>query len=457
MKYKIQHKKKDEILKQVQDNDKMLDFLVIPSGIEGQHDINPVNIQHSTFKIQHFQKTICFIFLVILGANANAQLLENYIQQAVENNPQVEAIELQYEAVKEKVNEANTLPNTEFGAGYFVSEPETRTGAQKAKVSVRQMMPWFGTITARENYKSSLADAAYVDIVIAKRQLAMQVTQAYYQLYALKTKQEILQQNLELLSTYEDLALNAVEVNKASSVAVLKLQIRQNEMREQRELLMGDELALQSKFNNLLHQEEQPIMVEDSITIPEEEPMLTMNDLELHPELEKYDQLYLSVKNSASLNESESLPSIGLGMDYIAVEERPNMNFSDNGKDIFMPMLSVSIPIFNNKYKSVERQLEIQQEELRAQKENRKNELDSRLKEALQQRISARISYQTQQKNIEQAQDVETILLKQYETDILDFQDVLDIQELQLKFQLKQVEAIKNYYLQTAIINYLSN
>jgi len=408
-------------------------------------------------KIQHFQRVSCIFALLLFGWNANAQLLENYIQQATENSPQVEAIELQYEVAKEKVNAANTLPNTEIGAGYFMSEPETRTGAQKAKVSVRQMMPWFGTITARENYSSSLADAAYVDIVIAKRQLAMQVTQAYYQLYALKTKQEILQQNLELLNTYEDLALNAVEVDKASSVDVLKLQIRQNEISEQRELLMGDELAMESKFNNLLHQEEQPIMVEDSITIPAEEPMLTLEDLELHPELEKYDQLFLSIKKSTALNQAEALPSVGIGLDYIAVEERPNMNFSDNGKDIFMPMLSVSIPIFNNKYKSVERQLDIQQNELKAQKENRKNELDSRLKEALQQRISARISYQTQQKNIEQAKDAEEILLKQYETDQLDFQDVLDIQELQLKFQLKQVEAIKNYYLQTAIINYLSN
>jgi len=408
-------------------------------------------------KIQHFQRVICIFVLLFFGGNANAQLLENYIQQATENSPQVEAIELQYEVAKEKVNAANTLPNTEIGAGYFVSEPETRTGAQKAKISVRQMMPWFGTITARENYSSSLADAAYVDIVIAKRQLAMQVTQTYYKLYALKTKQEILQQNLELLNTYEDLALNAVEVDKASSVDVLKLQIRQNEISEQRELLMGDELAMESKFNNLLHQEEQPIMVEDSITIPAEEPMLTLEDLELHPELEKYDQLFLSIKKSTALNQAEALPSVGIGLDYIAVEERPNMNFNGNGKDIFMPMLSVSIPIFNNKYKSVERQLEIQQNELKAQKENRKNELDSRLKEALQQRISARISYQTQQKNIEQAKDAEEILLKQYETDQLDFQDVLDIQELQLKFQLKQVEAIKNYYLQTAIINYLSN
>lgn len=414
------------------------------------HNIKPM-------KIKHFHRVICILVLLFIGWNTNAQLLENYIQQATENSPQVEAIELQYEVAKEKINAANTLPNTEIGAGYFVSEPETRTGAQKAKVSVRQMMPWFGTITARENYSSSLADAAYVDIVIAKRQLAMQVTQTYYQLYALKTKQEILQQNLELLNTYEDLALNAVEVDKASSVDVLKLQIRQNEISEQRELLMGDELAMESKFNNLLHQEEQPIMIEDSITIPAEEPMLTLEDLELHPELEKYDQLFLSIKKSTVLNQAEALPSVGIGLDYIAVEERPNMNFSDNGKDIFMPMLSVSIPIFNNKYKSVERQLDIQQNELKAQKENRKNELDSRLKEALQQRISARISYQTQQKNIEQAKDAEAILLKQYETDQLDFQDVLDIQELQLKFQLKQVEAIKNYYLQTAIINYLSN
>ena len=318
------------------------------------HNVKPM-------KIQHFHRVICISALLFFGWNANAQLLENYIQQATENSPQVEAIELQYEVAKEKVNAVNTLPNTEIGAGYFVSEPETRTGAQKAKISVRQMMPWFGTITARENYSSSLADAAYTDIVIAKRQLAMQVTQTYYQLYSLKTKQEILQQNLELLNTYEDLALNAVEVDKASSVDVLKLQIRQNQISEQRELLMGDELAMESKFNNLLHQEEQPIMVEDSITIPAEEPMLTLEDLELHPELEKYDQLFLSIKKSTALNQAEALPSVGIGLDYIAVEERPNMNFNGNGKDIFMPMLSVSIPIFNNKYKSVERQLDIQQ------------------------------------------------------------------------------------------------
>ncbi|SHI99108.1 Outer membrane protein TolC [Mesonia phycicola] len=408
-------------------------------------------------KISYFKYAFCLIVTLFCGFYGHAQLLENYIKQAIENSPQVKAVELNYKVAEEKINEANTLPNTEFSAGYFVSEPETKTGPQKAKVSIHQMMPWFGTITARENYSSSLADAAYVDIVITKRQLAMQVTQTYYQLYALKTKQKILQQNIDLLKTYEDLALNAVEVNKASAVDVLKLQIRQNEINEQKELLMGDEFATESKFNNLLNQEEQPIMVEDSITILEEEPFLTMNDLELHPELEKYDQLYLSIKQSTKLNSAESLPNIGFGLDYIAVQKLPNETFNDNGKDVFMPTVSVSIPIFNQQYKSANRQLKIQQEELKLKKENRKNELDSRLKDAIQQRISARISYNAQQKNITQAKNAEEILLKQYETSTLNFRDVLDIQELQLKFQLKQIEAIKNYYLQTAIINYLSN
>jgi len=33
----------------------------------------------------------------------------------------------------------------------------------------------------------------------------------------------------------------------------------------------------------------------------------------------------------------------------------------------------------------------------------------------------------------------------------------LDIQELQLKFQINQIESVKTYYIQTTIINYLSN
>ena len=148
---------------------------------------------------------------------------------------------------------------------------------------------------------------------------------------------------------------------------------------------------------------------------------------------------------------------IGFGLDYIAVSERPNMSFSDNGKDIVMPMVSLSIPIFNKKYKSKTRQNELRKQEITAQKQERLNKLETLLDKAINNRISARIRYDTQTKNLKQALVAEEILIKSYETGTIDFNDILDIQELQLKFQINQIESINGYYLQTVIINYLSN
>ena len=394
----------------------------------------------------------CFLSLFM-----NAQQLEVFIDEALTNSPEIQKFELQYSIASEKVNEINTIPNTEFGVGYFVSEPETRTGAQRFKVSAKQMLPWFGNITARENYVNSLADATYEDIVIAKRKLIVSVSKSYYNLYANKAKQAVLIENSKLLETYETLALTAVEVGKASAVVVLRLQIRQNELEQLKQVLEQRYLGEQTLFNKLLNRDKD-IMVNAiyEFMMPSVDFEINANNLGLHPELLKYDKLYESITQSELLNQKESSPMIGFGLDYINVEKRPNMNFRDNGKDIVMPMLSVSIPLFNNTYKSKTRQNALQQQEIIAEKQKRTNTLETLLYKAISDRASSRITYNTQAKNILQAKKAEEILIKSYETGTIDFKDVLDIQELQLKFQMNQIESVKTYYVQTTIINYLT-
>ena len=401
---------------------------------------------------------IIVIALVFIAfAKADAQQLASYIQEAEKNNPEIQAFELRYNIAEEKVNEADWLPNTEIGVGYFVSEPETRTGAQRARFSVKQMLPWFGTISARENYASSMADAQYVDIVIAKRRLALSVSQSYYKLYSIKAKQLILDENIQLLETYERLALTSVEVGNASAVDVLRLQIRQNELVQQKEVLEQDYLAEQTVFNNLLNRDETlEVQVPQELTIPDEEPLVSNENLKLNPELIKYDKLYESIEEAELLNQKESAPNIGFGLDYVPVSERPDMNFSDNGKDIVMPMVSISIPIFNNKYKSVTKQNELKQLEIKSQKEERLNNLETRLAQAIYNRNTMRIKFNVQTDNLKQAIDAEEILMKNYETGTIDFNDVLDVQELQLKFQINLIDSIKEYFTEYALINYLT-
>ena len=393
-----------------------------------------------------------------LGLSAQSQELETLIDIALNNNPEIQKFEFKYKRASEKVNEVNTIPNTEFGVGYFMSEPETRTGAQRFKVSAKQMIPWFGTITSRESYVSALADAKYEDIVIAKRKLMAAVSQSYYNLYANKAKQKVLLQNIELLETYETLALTSVEVGKASAVDVLRLQMRQNEMQQLKDVLSQQFLAEQTNLNTLLNRENEVVVtVIDSLMMPSEDFEINSERLALHPELIKYDKLYQSIEQSELLNQKESSPMIGFGLDYISVSERPDMNFSDNGKDIVMPMVSLSIPIFNKRHKSQTQQNEFEQQELTVEKQERLNALENLLSKAITERVSARISYATQTKNLKQAKDAEEILIKSYETGTINFSDVLDIQELQLKFQLNLVESVKMYYVQTAVINYLTN
>lgn len=402
------------------------------------------------------KNTILILSLFLVSGFAKAQVLEDLIQEAYTNSPEIQKFDVQYKIASEKVNEANSLRNTDFNFGYMAVAPEMEMPMERFRVSVMQMLPWFGTISARENYAASMAEAQYVEVVIAKRKLALSISQRYYQLYEIRARQEVLDKNITLLQTYERLALNSLEVGKASAVDVLRLQIRQNELRQQKEVLLQENKGIQAAINSLMNLPyDKEVVVVGSFEIPEEENFYNYENLDVNPELLKYDKLYQSVEQAEVLNQKESAPMLGFGVEYVNQENSPMI--TSPYKDMVMPMVSLSIPIFNNKYKSQTRQNELRKQEIQFQKEERLNVLKADLSKAISQQNQARIKFSIQKQNLKQAEDAEEILIKNYETGIIDFNDILDIQELQLKFQTAQIESVTMYYVQSAIINYLSN
>jgi len=395
-----------------------------------------------------------FLIILFLPVFMQAQQLREYQNRALQNNPEIQSLNSSVDIAEERINEANTLGDTEFGLGYFVSEPETRTGAQKFRISVRQMMPWFGTIESRKEYAGSIVSVEDANLEIAKRKLELNVSQVYFDLYELEEKLGILQQNINLLEVYRTMALNSIEVGKASAVEVLRLKMRQNDLEEKMEMIKLQQDALKIRLNRLLNEDSVNVEIQDTLIIPVQKTEDI--DLALHPELRRFDKFAESIASSEELNQQEAAPKLGFGLDYVSVQERTDMDFSDNGKDIFMPMVSFSVPIFNNKYRSVSRQNELKQEQISFDRDATLNNLQSRLSEALNERASARIKFETQEKNLEQASDAEELLLKQYETGTIDFDDVLDIQEIQLDIQMKLIEAVTTWFKQDAVVNYLT-
>lgn len=402
------------------------------------------------------KNTILLILVLLTSTLTEAQHLEDLIQEAVSNSPEIQKYEYQYKIASEKINEVNSLPNTDFNVGYMAIGPEMDMPMERFRVSVMQMIPWFGTLSARKNYASSMADAQYVEVTIAKRKLALSISENYYQLYEIKEKQEVLEKNITLLQTYERLALTALEVGRASAVDVLRLKIRQNELRQEIDVLIQQNKGLEAALNSLMNRAiTTKIDLISSMEIPKNDDFYNYESLAVNPELVKYDKLYESVEQSELVNQKESGPTLGFGVEYIN-QENSSM-ITSPFKDMVMPMVSLSIPIFNKKYKSQTIQNDLRKQEIQFQKEERLNVLSAELSKAISLRNQARIKFNTLGENLKQAEDAEEILLKTYETGTIDYKDVLDIQELQLKFQMGQIEAIKLYYVQTVLINYLTH
>ncbi len=385
-----------------------------------------------------------------------AQTLHDYLQEALTNNPELKALEYTYEIAKTKPEELNGLGDTRFGLGYFVSEPETRTGAQKARFSMQQKLPIMGVVRSQKKEALAAIAAEKNRLEITKRKLLLQLKKNYYELYALKRKSLIIESQKKLLKNYHETALSALENNKISAVAILKIKIAQNSLQQKEEIFKGAILNTEKAFNILLNRDGfEELVIPQKLAIPEEEPTMALDEITYHPEALQFDYADTIVEKKRKTNALERLPSFSIGLDYVIVEERPNLDFDDNGKDIIMPMISFAAPIFSKKQRTKAKQYGLAQEGLQQQRKQTENMLSQRLETAINDRITARIVYDTQQKNITQTKHAEEMLLTSYQTGIIDFDAILELQEMLLDFEFEQIESVKEYFIQTAIINYM--
>lgn len=254
------------------------------------------------------------LLALVMGASmAQGQTLEDYLRAAAQNNPEIQAFELNYRLALEKVEEASSLPNLDLGFGYFVSEPETRTGAQTTRFAITQMLPWFGTLSARQSYAASLAENEFVEFSIAKRKLALSVAQAYYTLYSLQAKAHIIDDQIKWVTVNQERLLRSIEASRSSLSEMLKLEVRLNDLKQKKLTIAHQLTAERSVFNNLLNNEPHlELLIVDSLPLPKiEVPEIV--DFSVNPELLKFDKLFASVTQAEELNQKEGFRTWHLG------------------------------------------------------------------------------------------------------------------------------------------------
>ena len=81
-----------------------------------------------------------------------------------------------------------------------------------------------------------------------------------------------------------------------------------------------------------------------------------------HPQLDVLKKRKLSSGKAVELLAYEEKPKIGLGLEYSWIERRSDVSIPNNGRDILMPMGSISIPIHTSRYGARRQEEKLKQE-----------------------------------------------------------------------------------------------
>lgn len=384
-----------------------------------------------------------FLFSILLSLgikSVNAQSLDSLLQLVVDNNTQLKSIELEYQSILEKKNQVNQLPNPQLGVGVPALRPETRLGPQMLMVSASQLFPWFGTLKSKEEVVISMSKAKYEQISIVKLDLFYQVKSAYYQLYFLDQKQAIIKDNIELFESLESISLAKVESGQATLADVLRVQTKLKSLRQQLLMIDNQKLVFESNINELTKQPTSTkIQLEDSLVLPVLEYDLASFQNKIknnHPLIAQVNYQIEQSNNAITVNSNMNKPTLGLGLDYSLVGQRTDANPMNNGRDILVPKVMLSIPIYRKSYQAKIEEEKLIQQSLEVKKEtitdkmislliNYKADYDNGLLE-----ISL---YQNQTSTMQMAYDV---LLSEYSSSGKGFEELLMVQNQLLEFDL---------------------
>jgi len=393
--------------------------------------------------------------LFLIGVSAQAQSLEEIQQIALDNNPGIQASYKQFEASMEQIPQAKSLEDPVLSAGYFLQPMGTLMGEQVFKLSLNQQFPWFGTLKAKGNAVALQTEANYQNFLNKKAELEQKVAEAFFPLVEVEVFLSIEEEHLQLLKSIYEVAENQYENNEIKLKDLFEIEMQIEEIKTNAKLLLNQKKAYLAQMNALLNRDSSTAIE----VIPESEitPLpSSAASVEGHPLLQSLQLQQESYVAQEKFAKKSAMPKIGIGIEYMYLDDFSMNGMQYEGMNMFMPMLSVSLPVFNKKYKSARKEAQFLQEATALEQQAQKNQFTA----AVQQNLAAIESQQERldllDYKVQKTQQIFDLSFKEFENSLLSLTQLLNVQQRLLDFQQEKQVAKTALQMAQSQLNYLT-
>ncbi|WP_236974654.1 TolC family protein [Membranihabitans maritimus] len=385
-------------------------------------------------------------FNILLPLPMFSQQLDSLLPMLEANNPGLEAIRQDYASSQFTADQFSDLPDPQVSVGVFPLPVETRLGPQQWKVGITQMFPWNGVLENRAEVARRESELKNFESKIASEDLALLFKKLYIQAWQLRRQKEVIEERLPLLESRYDLTLRMAEHGKTSSSDIFQVQMLINEIENSIDVVEQQKVQIQNKLNKLLGRDlGDSISIVGDFSATVEDHLIeshTEDDLESVPDFMIFEQQRKVSEAKIERNKSERYPTLGLGIDYVAIGRRTDADPQHNGRDVIMPMVSASIPIFNKNYEAKDNQERAKLVSFDLYEENKRNEVNEIISSAKTEVLVQNKNYKFYAQQIEVIKRTLRVLEAQYSAEGNKFDELILYENKIIDYQLKQVNAI---------------
>lgn len=329
----------------------------------------------------------CLTLTTFPAARATTESFDDLLELALATSPDVRAANHAREAAEARVPAAGVRPDPKLTVGAFIENVETRVGPQEQVVGVSQAIPWPGTLRLREQGARHDAEVARHRLETVRRQVALELTRAWTDLWLVARELEITEETLEVLRRVEEIARTRYKVDAASHPDVIRVQVEIGLVEDRRRRL-ADALAPRAAAVNAVlgRAHDAPL---PTPAPPPARPLdvaaetLRAEIRDAHPSLLQLAAGAEGARTDAALARRALSPDLGFGLTYTRVGEARFANVPGSGDDALLATVTLTIPVQRTRRRAEitsarERALAIE-----AEREGQRARLSARLQDAL--------------------------------------------------------------------------
>ena len=279
---------------------------------------------------------------------ATALTLNEVVDLALRNNPQLQSLRTRWEAMRERPAQASTLPNPMFTySGMDMASGGTWPDTSEKRFMVQQEFPWFGKRGLRGGIAEKDAETMRREVNAMTLDVIMRVKESYFELYAVQRVIAITREEEEVLRRMVKIAETLYATGERSQVDVLKAQTEITMLKQKLLELQAQETTLKAKLNTLLNRRADaalgvaatPPQTGFTGTIEQLFALAVTN----RPEVQSAQTQIERYELEKQLMAKEYLPDYKLGLEYRNITDSDNM---------LMFTVSVDLPIWQVKYRA---------------------------------------------------------------------------------------------------------